>query len=114
MPFLIETWDRPSDQVTRASVRAAHLTFLTGHAPLLLACGAKLHDDGTDAGGGVYIIDVDSRAEAEAFIAADPYTAAGLFARWEITRWRKGFVAGQPFIDAPAGRQTMKRTARNS
>ena len=37
------------------------------------------------------IIDVDDRAAAEAFIAEDPFTKAGLFESVTVTRWRKAF-----------------------
>ncbi|WP_370246235.1 YciI family protein [Candidimonas sp. SYP-B2681] len=66
---------------------------------LLLACGAKLNDDGTDAGGGVYLVDVDTREEAQALIDADPFHKDGdLFERVTITRWRKAYLDGQCYI----------------
>ena len=102
MPFIIETWDKPGSLPVRRQERAAHLAFLARNAPKLLACGAKLHDDGTDIGGGVYVIEAKDRAEAEAFIASDPYSLAGLFERVQITRWRKAYVAGECFIPQPA------------
>jgi uncharacterized protein YciI len=95
MPYLIETWDKPNHQPVRQQARPAHLLYLEGIAPRLIACGAKLNDDGADAGGGIYIVDVETRAEAEALIAADPFTAADLFQRVEIRRWRKAYVDGK-------------------
>ncbi len=44
-----------------------------------------------DGTGGVLIIDTDDRAAAEAFIAEDPFTKAGLFESVTVTRWRKAF-----------------------
>jgi uncharacterized protein YciI len=95
MPYIIETWDRPGSQPVRQRTRDVHLVYLKEHQAKLIACGAKLADDGTDLGGGLYVLDVDSRAEAEAFIAADPFSEAGLFERVQITRWRKAFVDGR-------------------
>lgn len=94
MAFFIETFDKPGSAELRLSERDSHLAFLQQHRALLLACGAKLNDDGSNAGGGVYIVDVDTRADAEQFIAQDPYALAGLFARVNITRWRKAYVDG--------------------
>lgn len=94
MAFFIETFDKPGTAELRLRERDRHLAFLERHRALLLACGAKLHDDGSNAGGGVYVVDVDTRAEAERFIAEDPYALAGLFERVNITRWRKAYVAG--------------------
>lgn len=94
MPYVIETWDKPGSQTVRAEHRPAHLAFLATHAAKLLACGAKLHDDGSDMGGGIYVLDTEDRNEAEAFIAADPFTAAGLFERVSIVRQRRAYVGG--------------------
>ncbi|MCD0502146.1 YciI family protein [Bordetella petrii] len=95
MPYIIETFDKPDHQAVRQQHRAAHLEYLEANKHLLLACGAKLHDDGQDAGGGLYVVDLDTREAAEAFIAADPFSQADLFQRVAITRWRKAYVGGQ-------------------
>ncbi|TXD58390.1 YciI family protein [Ralstonia sp. TCR112] len=98
MAFFIETFDKPGTAELRLRERDRHLAFLERHRALLLACGAKLNDDGSNAGGGVYVVDVDTRAEAERFIAEDPYALAGLFERVHITRWRKAYVAGVCYL----------------
>lgn len=38
------------------------------------------------------MLDCDSREEAEAFVAADPFTDAGLFETIQIIRWKKAFL----------------------
>ncbi|MFP3442559.1 YciI family protein, partial [Pantoea sp. SIMBA_133] len=58
----------------------------------LLACGAKLSDDGETASGGIYLVDLDSREEAEHFIESDPFHQAGLFAEVKIVRWRQAYL----------------------
>jgi hypothetical protein len=92
MPFFIETFDKPGHAQMRIDERAAHLAFLDTHKDLLLACGAKLTDEGENAGGGVYVVDVQTREDAEQFIAKDPFALAGLFERVNIVRWRKAYV----------------------
>lgn len=94
MPYIIETFDSPGQGAARQTHREAHLKFLEQHAHLLLACGAKLHDDGTDLGGGLYLVDLETREAARAFIEADPFFQAGLFDRIDITRWRKAWLDG--------------------
>ncbi|CAJ96372.1 YciI superfamily enzyme, includes 5-CHQ dehydrochlorinase, contains active-site pHis [Cupriavidus necator] len=94
MPYLIETVDKPNHQHVRQATRASHLDYLEANKDLLLACGAKLNDDGSDAGGGIYIVDVDTRDAAQQFIDADPFTEAGLFAEVRIVRWRKAYLDG--------------------
>lgn len=98
MPYIIETWDKDDHAAVRQQHRPAHLAFLDENKHLLLACGAKLHDDGRDAGGGLYVVDLATKEEAEAFIAADPFTQAGLFKQVTITRWRKAYVDGHCFL----------------
>jgi uncharacterized protein YciI len=98
MPFLIETWDKPDGQPLRQQHRAEHLAFLAENASRLLAVGAKLSDDGSDGGGSFYIVDVDTREEAEAFLAADPFSIAGLPARHTATRWRKAYLDGKSYL----------------
>ncbi|PXW25638.1 YciI family protein [Paraburkholderia caballeronis] len=98
MPYVIETWDKPGSQAVRAGARPAHLEYLAEHGARLLACGAKLDDDGRDLGGGLYVLDTEDRRDAEAFIAADPFTQADLFERVQITRWRKAYLDGACFL----------------
>lgn len=98
MPYIIETWDKDGHAPVRQQHRPAHLKFLEENKDLLLACGAKLHDDGTDIGGGIYVVALETRAEAEKFIAADPFFKAQLFKEVRITRWRKAYVDGRCYI----------------
>ncbi|MEV0085030.1 YciI family protein [Saccharopolyspora sp. NPDC003752] len=98
MPYFIETFDKPDHQQVRLDNRPAHLAFLEEHKELLLACGAKLADDGDAATGGVYLLDVETRAAAEEFIAADPFAKAGLFADTKILRWRKAYLDGKGYL----------------
>lgn len=98
MPYLIETFDKPGHQQLRRDTRDEHLRFLEANKALLLACGAKLADDGSDLGGGLYVVDLETRDEAERFIAGDPFSRVELFERVTITRWRKAYLAGRCFL----------------
>lgn len=95
MPFMIETWDKPGHHDLRLELRDRHLDYLDAHKSRLLACGAKLSDDGTFASGGLYLLDVEDRDSAEGFIRNDPFHQAGLFERVEVIRWRKAYLAGK-------------------
>jgi len=98
MPFMIETFDKPGHAHVRTAHRDEHLAFLEAQKALLLACGAKLNDDGSSAGGGLYLVALESREEAEAFIQADPFSGVDLFERVTITRWRKAYVDGRCYL----------------
>ena len=98
MPYMIETFDKAGSLDLRKANRAKHLVYLDQIKDRLLACGAKLNDDGSDAGGGLYVVDVDTRADAEALIQADPFFEVGLFERVEIRRWRKAYLDGRSYL----------------
>ncbi|MGU3417315.1 YciI family protein [Methylobacterium sp. D54C] len=98
MPYMIETFDKVGSLDVRRANRAEHLVYLDQIKDRLLACGAKLNDDGSDAGGGLYVVDVETRAEAEALIHADPFYKVGLFERVEIRRWRKAYLDGRSYL----------------
>ena len=91
MPYLIDATDKPDSQALRLKVRPEHLAFLERNLHRLIAAGAKLPDEGEAGWGSLYILDTEDRASAEAFIAEDPFSQAGLFGTVTITRWRKGF-----------------------
>mgnify|MGYP001609746969 CR=1 FL=1 len=92
MPYMIETVDRPDSVDLRVATRADHLAYLTENADRLIMAGAKWSDDGTVPLGSVIVLDVDTREEAEAFAAGDPFAQAGLFGETRITNWRVAFL----------------------
>jgi uncharacterized protein len=98
MPFFIETFDKPDHGHVRQRAREAHLAYLAANKAVLLACGAKLSDDGNSASGGVYLLDMETREEAERFIANDPLFLVELFERVSVMRWRKAYLDGECFL----------------
>jgi uncharacterized protein YciI len=98
MPYAIQTFDKPGSAQVRAAARASHLEYLTAHKDKLLAAGALIDDDGNGGHGGILIVDTDDRAEAERFVADDPFTKAGLFLKVTVTRWRKAFFNKERLI----------------
>jgi uncharacterized protein len=95
MPFAIMALDKPDSGNVRAENRPAHLEHLDRHAAKLLAGGAVLADDAATPVGSLIVYNSEDRAEVEAFLAADPFTKAGLFASVTIYPWRKVFFAGR-------------------
>lgn len=98
MPYVIQLVDKPGSAEIRAAARPAHLEYLTANRHRLLAAGAVTDDDGTGGHGGVIILDTEDRAEAERFIAEDPFSKAGLFASVTVSRWRKAFFNGERLV----------------
>ena len=98
MPYAILTTDKPNAGALRAQTRDEHLKYLDANTHRLLAAGAMIGDDGAGGHGGILIVDTDERKEAEAFIAGDPFTKAGLFEKVTVTRWRKAYFNKQRLI----------------
>jgi uncharacterized protein YciI len=98
MPYFIEVRDKPDSQHIRAEQLDEHLAYLDSNVELLLAAGGLLNDEGTVPSGGFYILDFDDRAQAEEFVANDPFTKAGLFEVVQVTRWRRAYFNYQRLI----------------
>jgi uncharacterized protein YciI len=93
MLFSVVHTDRPGSLDLRMATRPAHLTFIEAHAAKVMNGGALLDAEGRPAGS-LLVIDVADRAEAEAFVAADPYVKAGLFESSVIRPFRQVYKDG--------------------
>lgn len=89
--FAIVAVDGPDAARLRQEHRDAHLAHFHAHAERLALAGPL---DGNRSGS-LALIEVDTQAEAEAFIKADPFYAANVWERVEIFafkpssgRWR--------------------------
>src|SRR5262245_18227327 len=90
MLYLIYGVDGPEGAHIRAATRDAHFAYLERHRDILVLGGATLAEDGSTRTGSVLIINVASRAEADAFARDEPFRKAGLFAQHTVTRMRRG------------------------
>jgi uncharacterized protein YciI len=87
MRFALICLDKPDALQTRVENRSAHLEHLqtTGvveqAGPFIDAAGQMC--------GSLIILNVGSKAEAEAWAAADPYARAGLFQSVMIQEWKR-------------------------
>jgi len=82
------------DKADTAAIREKHLqphrNYLQSQKTILVLAGATQSDDGANAIGSLFVVNVDSRAEAKAFSDGDPFTQNGVFSSVTITRMRKG------------------------
>jgi uncharacterized protein len=90
MLYIVYQLDKPNAQDIRHRTREAHLAYLDRHKDILVLGGALLADDGVGRLGSVLIVNVPSRAAADAFSADEPFRKAGLFQSVSITRMRRG------------------------
>jgi uncharacterized protein YciI len=80
----------PNFAAMREQGLQAHLDYLHSHRNILVVSGATLTDDGKEVTGSLLVVNVNSRAEAKAFVDNDPFQRAGMFQGVTITRMRKG------------------------
>jgi uncharacterized protein YciI len=57
----------------------------------LLVAGPLLGEDGTSMIGSLLVVEFPDRAAVDRFVAADPYSKAGLFQSVSIRPFRKAF-----------------------
>jgi uncharacterized protein YciI len=98
VPYFIQTFDKAGSEDVRSEHRRRHLDYLEATKAKLLACGAKLGETDGKPTGGIYLLDVDTFAEAKAYIEADPFSEVGLFREVSIEPWRKAFLDGKSFV----------------
>lgn len=95
MLFVVQFEDVYAEQPDRLPERAMHmadhLAFLAEHADQVVAAGAlRPSNDGTLLGG-VWILNVESKAAAEALYKDDPFWKAGLRKSVQVNHWAKAF-----------------------
>jgi uncharacterized protein YciI len=79
--------DAPGALQTRLDTRPVHLDHLNSLGKKLVFAGALLDADEKPEGS-IVIFEADSLQEAEQMAAGDPFVSAGVFASYEVKRWR--------------------------
>ena len=90
--FMLACFDKPDSLSLRMATREAHLAYVRETAGVVKLAGPML-DEADAMAGSLFILDVEDRAAAEAFNAADPYQTAGVFGRVEIRGFRASIGA---------------------
>ena len=90
MLFALHAIDRTDVPGLRAATRPEHLVYLKGFGTKIVLAGPLLGADGTTPIGSLVVFDAGDLAEAEAMVAGDPYSKAGLFATVTVAALRVG------------------------
>ncbi len=93
--FALHAIDRPGTLALRLEHYAAHRAFVETDADYgvsIVMSGPLQTDDGETMIGSLFIIEAEDRGAVEAFVAADPFSQAGVWGEVIITRFhrRKG------------------------
>ena len=94
MAYLIFAIDFDGMDEKREDLREAHRRHLKSVGSKLLASGALLDDD-EEIIGGISLLDIDDKEEAEQFATDDPYSVANLRKETKVIRWRRRWVDGK-------------------
>ncbi|MDF1747493.1 MAG: YciI family protein [Alphaproteobacteria bacterium] len=96
MLWMIVSEDSESGPQLRAdsALMSAHWDYELSIKDRILAAGSLRSDDGETKIGSLLIVNVATRAEAQAIIDADPATQAGLRGKITIHRWNMAILDG--------------------
>lgn len=84
MIYVFRLLDKPGASALRERVRPEHKAWLATVAGRIAFAGPLTHDDGTTMIGSLLAIDFPDRDAAMAWLAAEPFTRAGLYAGVEV------------------------------
>jgi len=87
MLFAFVLHDAPGMAARRLEVRPEHKAYLAGVAERIAFAGPLL-DEAGEMNGSLLVIDFADRAAALAWLAAEPFTRAGVYGRNEVTAFR--------------------------
>lgn len=84
MIYVFRLLDKPAAAALRERVRPEHKAYLAAVAARIAFAGPLTHDDGRTMIGSLLAIDFPDRDAAMAWLAAEPFTRAGLYAGVEV------------------------------
>jgi uncharacterized protein len=84
MIYVFRLLDKPGAAELRSRMRPQHKAYLGAVAERIAFAGPLTHDDGTTMIGSLLAIDFSGREAAQAWLADEPFTRAGLYAGVEV------------------------------
>lgn len=89
MLFVARFTDKPGIAEKRAELLDAHFAWLDANRHRVKLAGSLREDVGGNSLGGLWIIEADSKADAEQVYQTDPFFANGLRANVEVFHYVK-------------------------
>ena len=87
MLFAFILHDAPGMAARRLEIRPEHKAYLAGVAERIAFAGPLL-DEAGEMNGSLLVIDFADRAAALAWLAAEPFTRAGVYGQSEVSAFR--------------------------
>ena len=100
MRFVCHLRDRPEAGELRKAIRPAHKEYLARVADRICVAGPLLSDDQAQMIGSLLVIDFLSRAAAEAWLAEEPFTRAGVYESSVVTAFQNLWPQRCGLVDA--------------
>jgi len=100
MLFAFMLFDRAGAAALRAQTRPAHKAYLGEVAERIAFAGPLLDDDAETMLGSLLVIEFADREAALAWLAAEPFTRAGVYGRSEVRAFRNLWPQRAGFVDA--------------
>ena len=79
----------PNMEAAREKAGPAHLAYMKAKKDVMVLAGSTRSDDGKDTVGCLFVVNVNSKAEAQAFLDGDAYMQAGVLSDIMIIRMNK-------------------------
>jgi uncharacterized protein YciI len=89
MLFLIRFTDKPGTLAQRQALLQAHCDWLAERRDTVLVAGSLRTEPSAAPVGGAWVVEVPSKADAEAVYLGDPFWTAGLRQNVEVLHWSK-------------------------
>lgn len=93
--WVITCWYKPDVAMERGSELPGQKRYVDGFGGRVIGYGHLVSDDGTETLATTFFMQLDDRAAAEAFVADEPASKAGLYREVTIQRWSNSFLKGQ-------------------
>jgi uncharacterized protein len=101
MLYAFHLLDKPGALAKRLEIRPQHKAYLAAKAEQIAFAGPLLAYDGQAMIGSLLVIDFPSREAAQAWIAEEPFTRAGVYACTSLYAFQNLWVQKAGFPPAP-------------
>jgi hypothetical protein len=89
--WAIYCWDKPGMADQRRALLAEQKRYVLSLGERVVGYGHLVADDGRETLGTTFFMQLDDRAAADRFVAEEPLSRAGIYARVETHRWSNSF-----------------------
>ena len=90
--WVILCLDKAGSDGLRNQHYPAHRSYLAAFAEHLIGYGPLVSDDGADEIGYAFFVELPDRNSAEAFVADEPFSRAGVYDSVSVVRWSNSFL----------------------